>query len=173
MDRAVTQRLDRVDQENRLLKWAGVLALTRAVLVGLVSLAEAQDVEQHKRRSMTGIPGVYVLVESLTPEIEQGGLHTSRRQRVTGLLVKWEQLSRFHLPFYLFQGNRAEVAAVLPHPSAIPEDIVGALGDGIGTEIRVCFADGVRLVQPVAIYVDISRSNQYGLPGESDNALRV
>ncbi len=101
MDRAVTQRLGRVDRENQLLKWAGVLALTRAVLVGLASLAEAQDVEQHKRRSMTGIPGVYVLVESLTPEIEQGGLHTSGGQRVTGLLVEWEQLSRFHLPCYL------------------------------------------------------------------------
>ncbi len=97
----LARRVDRVERENRLLKWAGVLALTRAVLVGLVSLAEAQDVEQHKRRSMTGIPDVYVLVESLTSEIEQGGLHTSRRQRVTGLLVEWEQLSRFHLPCYL------------------------------------------------------------------------
>ncbi len=101
MDRVVTQRLDRVERGNQLLKWAGVIALTRAVLVGLVSLAEAQDVEQHKRRSMTGIPGVYVLIESLTSEIEQGGLHTSRRQRVAGLLVEWEQLSRFHLPCYL------------------------------------------------------------------------
>jgi hypothetical protein len=97
----LARRVDRVERENRYLKRAGVLALILAVLVGLVLLAEAQDVEQHKRRSMTGIPGVYVLVESLTSEIEQGGLHTSRRQRVAGLLVEWEQLSRFHLPCYL------------------------------------------------------------------------
>src|SRR3970040_2830123 len=61
------------------------------------------------------------------------GLFRAERSLSVGCrdrLAEWEKLARFHLAHDVLQRDSAKIAAVLPHPSRVPEDEVGVFLNG-------------------------------------------